>query len=124
MEPEGLLPYSEEPSIRPCPEPDQPSLYRPILSLYDTTAYVLVFLVAPFLLVFFTHMLQAFLSSPVRATCPTHLILLDLIILIIFDEDYKLCNYYTYIKCMEDCSMYMHNVCIIFNALVISDRIF
>lgn len=30
----------------------------------------------------------AFLASPVRATCATHLILFDLIILIIHDEEY------------------------------------
>jgi hypothetical protein len=29
-------------------------------------------------------------SSPLRATCPTHLILLDLIILVILDKEYKL----------------------------------
>jgi hypothetical protein len=124
MEPEGILPYSQEPSISPCPESDQSSPYRPTLSLHDATAYVLVFLVASFLLVFLTHILQAFLSSPVRATCPTHLILLDVIILIIFDKDYKLCSYYAYTKSMEDCSIYVYNVRTIFNAVVVSDRIF
>jgi hypothetical protein len=49
---EGLLPYSQEPSTSPYPEPDQSSPYRPILLPHDTTAYVLVFFVAPFLLAF------------------------------------------------------------------------
>jgi hypothetical protein len=31
MEPEGLLQCSQEPATSPCPEPDQPSPYHPIL---------------------------------------------------------------------------------------------
>jgi hypothetical protein len=41
---------------------------------------------------FSTSILYAFLVSPIRATCPVHLILLDLIILITFGEEYKLWN--------------------------------
>jgi hypothetical protein len=36
-----------------------------------------------------TNNLYAFLFSPIRAAWPTHLILLDLIILIILAEEYK-----------------------------------
>jgi hypothetical protein len=39
-----------------------------------------------------TDNLYAFLSYPIRATCPAHLILLDFIILIILGEKYKSCS--------------------------------
>jgi hypothetical protein len=42
---------------------------------------------------FLTNNLHAVLFFPIRATCPAHLILHDLIILIILDEEYKPCSF-------------------------------
>jgi hypothetical protein len=41
-----------------------------------------------------TNILYAFLVSSIRATCPAHLILLDLIILIILGEEYNLWTWF------------------------------
>jgi hypothetical protein len=47
---------------------------------------------------FRTKILYAFVFSPMLATFPAHLILLDYIILIIFSEQYKLCD----LSCWEE----------------------
>jgi hypothetical protein len=92
MEPEGSLPYSEEPSTGIYPEPHQTSPYHPILksilTLFTHLRLGLPSGLFPF--GFPPNILHTFLFSPIRATCPAHLILLDLITLIILGEEYKL----------------------------------
>jgi hypothetical protein len=94
MEPEGSIPNSQELSTCPYPEPDQSSPHHSIPTLKDPSiyyplTYVLVSLTASFSLAFPTNNLYAFLFSHIRATCPAHLILLAIIILIILGEEYR-----------------------------------
>jgi hypothetical protein len=96
MESEGSLPRSQELSTCTYPEPNQFSPRHPIPSLkgrssYYLSTYSFVFLVVPFPLAFLpvTYTLSC---SPFALHGYTHLILLDLIILILLDEEYKLCS--------------------------------
>jgi hypothetical protein len=81
MEPGGSLPHSQEPATCPYPEPDQsspcprPTSARSILILSSHLPQGLP-----------TKILYVPLFSPIRITCPAHLIPLNLITRIIFGD--------------------------------------
>jgi hypothetical protein len=106
-EPKGSSPCSQGPSTGPYPEPVRsiPShrlSLRSILILYTHLRLGLPSDSGLFLSGFPINILYAFLVSPIRATCSSNLILLDFIILIMFNNicvNYKLrsfskCNFH------------------------------
>jgi len=82
MEPEGSLPHSQQPATYPYHEPHQSSSCPPPRFLkicFNTILPSMPGLLSGFFQPGFpTKILYASLLSPRRATCPAHLILLDL----------------------------------------------
>jgi hypothetical protein len=84
MKPEGSLLCSQEPANGPYPDPDEPIPSRYVSLNSILILFSNLFLHRPSCLFhsgFPTKILCAYLTSPTRATCRAHGILLDLIIL-------------------------------------------
>jgi hypothetical protein len=88
MEPGGSLPCSQEPSNCPYPDPDQSPSYFSKIYFNIILPPISSLPSGPFPTGLSTKILYALL--PIHATFLAHLLLLDLIILIIFGEKYKL----------------------------------
>ena len=93
MEPEGSLAHSQVPATCPCPEPAQSSLCPHIPLLKIHLSIILSSVPGSFnwsLSLRFPHQNPVHASPlPKHATCPTHLIFLDLITRTILGEQYR-----------------------------------
>ena len=94
MEPEGSLPRVHVPVSCPYPQPDQ-SIPSPPSTTFRISILILTYhlclgLTSGFFpSVFHNRTLYEPLLSSIRASCPAHLILLDFITRITFDEEYR-----------------------------------
>jgi len=89
MEPEGSLPHSQAPDNSPHSKQDRFNSCLPILLTEDPFQYCLLNYAYVFRMVSLPQVSPTKTPlSPIRTTCPVHLILLDLITHI-FGEDYK-----------------------------------
>jgi len=89
MEPNGSLPHSKMPTTYPCPEPERhnpcPHILKDVLILSSHLCLGLPSCPFP------SYLPTETLCTPlptIRATCPAHLFLLDLVTRTILDEEY------------------------------------